>query len=60
MYMLSRTDSSRSGGGGGLECQLLYFHGALSGVGHVLSDHHDGCFSAGKSSGELKQHVQGS
>lgn len=35
------THPERWGGGAGLECQLLYFYGTLSKVGHVLSDHHD-------------------
>lgn len=50
------------GGVGGLclQCQVLYFPGVLSRVGNALSDHHDGCFSEGRSTGELKQHVCGS
>lgn len=34
------THPERWGGGAGLECQLLYFHGTLSKVGHVFSHHH--------------------
>lgn len=59
-YMLSHTDSSRRCGGLCLEWQVLYFPVVLSRIGHVLSDHHDGCFPEGRSTGELKQHVCGS
>lgn len=60
MHALSHADSSRMCGGLCIECQVLYSPGVLSRVGHVLSDHHDGCFPEGRSTGELKQDVCGS
>lgn len=57
-HTLTHPEGGLGNGVNVLECQLLYFHDALSRAGD-LSNHHDGCYSIGRSTGEL-QHLHGS